>query len=145
MFLCLVNSHFRARSWKRAAFILSVFSFPAGLPRRFLTLALPAQNSASGSLESAPTIRVYSTRRLGLLVLGGLTLIQFGCSPRLDLAPAPPFTYAFVTNSGSHTLSVIDLKSFKNVKTIPVGKSPTKVTASHKGICCWWPTPARIR
>ena len=74
-----------------------------------------------------------SSGRRTSLFLGGLILVQLRCGPKMDLDPAPPFAYAFVANTGSHTLSVIDLKSFKNIKTIPVGKSPTKLAASPKG------------
>src|SRR5437016_2857395 len=55
---------------------------------------------------------------------------QMSCTEEMDLGPVPPFTHAFVTNAGTNSVSVIDLKNFKNIQTIPVGQSPAGVIAS---------------
>ncbi len=46
------------------------------------------------------------------------------------LAHAQPFAY--ITNQGSHDVSVIDLASQKVVATVPVGRSPAGVVASSR-------------
>ena len=55
---------------------------------------------------------------------------QIRCNEESVPGGTPAFTYAYVTNLGNHTVSVIDLHSFKNIKTIPVGKSPDRIVAS---------------
>ena len=52
------------------------------------------------------------------------------CTEEMDLGPVPPFTHAFVANAGTNSVSVIDLKNFKNIQTIPVGQSPAEAIAS---------------
>ena len=47
---------------------------------------------------------------------------------RLDRAAAAPFAY--ITNQGSHNVSVIDLALQRVVATVPVGKSPAGVVAA---------------
>src|SRR5581483_2051607 len=42
----------------------------------------------------------------------------------------PPQGYAFVSNGGSNSVSVIDLSSLQLVRTIGVGNNPTGVTPS---------------
>ena len=69
-------------------------------------------------------------RWLWHLLLAFVLIAECGCGDDLDLGTIPPFTHAYVANLGSHTVSVIDLKSFKNVKTIAVGKSPGRLAAS---------------
>ena len=54
-------------------------------------------------------------------------------SPRCCCAPtagASPFAY--ITNQGSHDVSVIDLASQQVVATVPVGRSPAGVVASSR-------------
>ncbi len=43
------------------------------------------------------------------------------------IAEAAPFAY--ITNQGSHDVSVIDLASQKVIATVPVGRSPAGVVA----------------
>jgi YVTN family beta-propeller protein len=69
-------------------------------------------------------------RWLWHLLLAFVLMAECGCNDDLDLGAIPPFTHAYVANLGSHTVSVIDLKSFKNVNTIAVGKSPGRLAAS---------------
>jgi len=69
-------------------------------------------------------------RWLWHLLLASVFILECGCGDDLDLGTIPPFTHVYVANLGSHTVSVIDLKSFKNVKTIAVGKSPNRLAAS---------------
>src|SRR5258708_7925611 len=64
---------------------------------------------------------------IGWLLIG---YSQFSCKDESIPAGTPAFTYAYVTNLGNHTVSVIDLHSFKNIKTIQVGKSPDRIVAS---------------
>src|ERR1035437_840298 len=37
---------------------------------------------------------------------------------------------AFISNEGSNTVTVVDLRTFQVRRTVPVGKNPTGVTAS---------------
>jgi YVTN family beta-propeller protein len=38
---------------------------------------------------------------------------------------------AFVSNRGSNTLSVLDLKTLKEIKQIPLGKMPARLSVIH--------------
>jgi YVTN family beta-propeller protein len=38
---------------------------------------------------------------------------------------------AFVSNRGSNTLSVLDLTSLKEIKQIPLGKMPARLSVIH--------------
>ena len=49
---------------------------------------------------------------------------QIRCNDESVPGDTPSFTYAYVTNLGNHTVSVIDLHSFKNIKTIPGWEIP---------------------
>ena len=53
-----------------------------------------------------------------------------GCHQQGLVYPAAYHELAYVTNGKSNDVSVIDMRSFKTVKTISVGKSPTGITAS---------------
>jgi YVTN family beta-propeller protein len=66
-----------------------------------------------------------------LLFLSALALLAItGCQQQGLVYPAAYHESAYVTNGKSNDVSVIDMRSFKTVKTIPVGKSPTGVAAS---------------
>ena len=69
-------------------------------------------------------------RWLWHLLLASVFILECGCGDDLDPGTIPPFAHVYVANLGSHTVSVIDLKSFKNAKTIAVGKSPGRLAAS---------------
>lgn len=59
-----------------------------------------------------------------------LAVLLAGCNePALEY-PAAYREYTYVTNGKSNDVTVIDNLSFKTVKTIAVGKSPTGITAS---------------
>jgi YVTN family beta-propeller protein len=58
-----------------------------------------------------------------------LLLIAACQQPTLEY-PAAYHEYAYITNGKSHDVSVIDMRSFKILKTIAVGKGPTGITAS---------------
>src|SRR5262245_41120387 len=77
-------------------------------------------------------MRFHQGLRLWLwhLMLAFFFIIECGCNDDLDLGTIPPFSHDYVANLDSNTVSFIDLKSFKNVKTIAVGKSPGRVAAS---------------
>src|SRR3954466_2180507 len=58
-----------------------------------------------------------------------LLLIAACQQPTLEY-PAAYHEYAYVTNGKSNDVSVIDMRSFKTLKTISVGKGPTGVASS---------------
>jgi len=49
-----------------------------------------------------------------------------------SLAPAGAAPFAYITNQGSHDVSVIDLASQRVVATVPVGRAPAGVVASSR-------------
>ncbi len=69
--------------------------------------------------------------RRGLLAVVTLLALTFtGCRQEtLDYPPAYR-EYSYVTNGKSNDVTVIDNRTFKSVKTIAVGKSPTGIAAS---------------
>jgi len=58
------------------------------------------------------------------------TLLLAGLTTLAAAAPAAPFAY--ITNQGSHDVSVIDLALDKVVATVPVGRSPAGVVAASR-------------
>lgn len=57
--------------------------------------------------------------------IGALLGIAFGCAASAFAAP-----FAYITNQGSHDVSVIDLAQQRVVATVPVGRSPAGVVAA---------------
>ena len=76
------------------------------------------------ALPTTASLPTVSWRRVVL----GLACL-FALSPAA-LVQAQPFAY--ITNQGSHDVSVIDLASQKVVATVPVGRSPAGVVASSR-------------
>jgi YVTN family beta-propeller protein len=68
-------------------------------------------------------------RRVPLLI-SALALLFAGCRQQGLEYPAAYHEYAYVTNGKSNDVSVIDMRSFKTLKTISVGKGPTGVASS---------------
>ena len=56
------------------------------------------------------------------------TLVGAGLGAAMMWAAAAPFAY--ITNQGSHDVSVIDLANQRVVATVPVGRSPAGVVAA---------------
>ncbi len=76
----------------------------------------------SAALRPAPGFAVtFASAALAALAL--LT----GCTPRSAEAP---HSFAYVTNSGSNRVSVIDLGTLKVTASLATGNNPTGVTAS---------------
>ena len=63
-----------------------------------------------------------------------LALIAFeaGCLEKLPNYPPAYREYAYVTNGKSNTVSVLDMRNYKSIATIPVGKNPSGVTANSQ-------------
>ncbi len=59
-----------------------------------------------------------------------ICLLLAGCQETLPDYPPAYREYAYVTNGKSNDVSVIDLLNYRPLKTIPVGKGPTGVTAN---------------
>jgi YVTN family beta-propeller protein len=68
--------------------------------------------------------------KLRLCVFVLLLLVIAGCRQPTLQYPAAYHEYAYVTNGKSNDVSVIDMRSFKTLKSIAVGKGPTGITAS---------------
>ena len=64
-----------------------------------------------------------------LCYASSVTLGSTACHQRPTVEPGY-HEYAYVTNGQSNSVSVLDLLQLRNVKTIPVGASPTGVAAS---------------
>ncbi len=61
---------------------------------------------------------------LVLLATGWLV----GCGATAPARPVPQ-VYAFVSNGGSHTVTVVDLATLETVATVPVGYGPSRIRA----------------
>ena len=66
---------------------------------------------------------------LVVLGAGALAYWYFRATELVDRGPLYR-EYAYITNGGSNTVSVIDLRTFRLRATIPVGLNPTGVTAN---------------
>ena len=59
-------------------------------------------------------------------------LIATGCTQKLPNYPPAYREYAYVTNGKSNTVSVLDMRNYKPIATIPVGNNPTGVAANSQ-------------
>src|SRR5262245_37220098 len=75
-------------------------------------------------------LRVWSPRLAGLALLILLSAVLLGCTEELPNYPPAYREYAYVTNGKSNEVSVIDTLTFKGVKRIRVGESPTGIAAN---------------
>ncbi len=75
---------------------------------------------AAGSIENYVAVYALPDYRL-------LGTIKIGTDPNW-IAVRPDSKIAFVSNRGSGTLSVIDIDNLKELKQIPVGKMPQRVS-----------------
>jgi YVTN family beta-propeller protein len=66
-----------------------------------------------------------------LIPLGGRTMYAIGLGALL-LGDAQAAPFAYITNQGSHDVSVIDLAAQQVVATVKVGRSPAGVVASSR-------------
>ena len=64
-------------------------------------------------------------RNLLLCCFAAGSFFLAGCREQGLEYPAAYHEYAYVTNGKSNSVSAIDMRSFKTVKTISVGKGPT--------------------
>src|SRR5437588_11068061 len=78
-----------------------------------------------------PTLRKLLFIVVLLPVLAALGWWYFREAALPDYGPAYR-EYAYVTNGKSNTVSVIDLRTFSPIKTIPVGAEPAGIAANHK-------------
>ena len=70
--------------------------------------------------------KAVTGRQVAGLVLGAMAVLA-GCSKNKS---EPAHTFAYVTNSGSNSVSVLDLATMKVTRTLSTGDNPTGVTAS---------------
>lgn len=66
-------------------------------------------------------------------MFAGLVLaFSIACTQKLPNYPPAYREYAYVTNGKSNTVSVLDMRNFKSIATIAVGKNPTGVAANSQ-------------
>ena len=61
-----------------------------------------------------------------------VAMFTAGCTQKLPNYPPADREYAYVTNGKSNTVSVLDMRNYKSVATIPVGSNPTGVAANSQ-------------
>jgi YVTN family beta-propeller protein len=72
-------------------------------------------------------------RRAPFLFLAGLTSLLPGCRPHdFPDYPANYREYAYVTNGGSNSVTVLDVVNVRQDRTIPVGAGPTGVAVNPR-------------
>ena len=72
---------------------------------------------------------LYTPWRVLVLLLLALST---ACTQRLPNYPPAYREYAYVTNGKSNSVSVLDMRAFRSIATIPVGKNPTGVAANSQ-------------
>ena len=97
------------------------------------------QLPGSYTLSATSGIQV-DTANVAVTGLGPVGKIPVGIGPD-GIAVSPDGTRAYVSNSASHTISVIDTATNKVLKAIPVGNGPRWVGVSPDGtrayVCCY--------
>jgi len=66
------------------------------------------------------------------LTLAALFAFSTACTQKLPNYPPAYREYAYVTNGKSDTVSVLDMRAFRAIATIAVGKNPTGVAANSQ-------------
>ena len=61
-----------------------------------------------------------------------VALVAGGCTQKLPNYPPAYREYAYVTNGKSNTVTVLDMREYKPVATIPVGNNPSGVAANSQ-------------
>jgi YVTN family beta-propeller protein len=72
----------------------------------------------------------HSKRLLSLTVLA--LLCAGGCTQKLPNYPPAYREYAYVTNGKSNSVTVLDMRNYNSVATIPVGNNPSGVAANSQ-------------
>jgi YVTN family beta-propeller protein len=67
-------------------------------------------------------------------VFSSILIVAFStsCTQKLPNYPPAYREYAYVTNGKSNTVSVLDMRNYRSVTTIPVGLNPTGVVANSE-------------
>ena len=78
---------------------------------------------STGRVPAGATLRDWLS-----VMIGAGTVAVLLCGP----APARATPFAYITNQGSHDVSVIDLATQRVIATVPVGRSPAGVVASSR-------------
>src|SRR5262249_59212836 len=82
-------------------------------------------------LRPRPAGSLRSTLRHFPILIALLVAALCGCNQAAD--PMPNYREdAYVTNGGSSTVTVVDLRSLSIRATVPVGRNPTGVTANPR-------------
>ncbi|HET9087482.1 MAG TPA: YncE family protein [Acidobacteriaceae bacterium] len=77
--------------------------------------------------------RLRQSRRAPFLFLAGLTSLLLGCRPHdFPDYPANYREYAYVTNGGSNSVTVLDVVNVRQDRTIPVGTDPTGLAVNPR-------------
>ena len=76
-----------------------------------------------GALHPPPAIRA---------IVAAVLLLATGCTQKLPNYPPAYREYAYVTNGKSNSVSVLDMRNYSSIATIPVGANPTGVAANSQ-------------
>ena len=101
------------------------------LPGKTRSFALHLQKAGSStSLRSARNDNIFFRSRFVVALTGPLLLV--GCRSQAPAYPANYREYAYVTNGGSNTVTVLDVLNLRQDRVIAVGADPTGVAANPK-------------
>ena len=64
------------------------------------------------------------------MLIASCLVVTGACTQKLPNYPPAYREYAFVTNGKSNSVSVLDMRNYKPIATIPVGNNPTGVAVN---------------
>ena len=67
---------------------------------------------------------------VGRFAIALLTILSAGCTQKLPDYPPAYREYAYVSNGKSNSVSVLDMRNYRLIATIPVGANPTGIAAN---------------
>lgn len=69
---------------------------------------------------------------VGRFAIALLTILSAGCTQKLPDYPPAYREYAYVSNGKSNSVSVLDMRNYRLIATIPVGANPTGIAANSQ-------------
>ena len=104
-----------------------------GFAVKFRALRKILLDSGDVRVLQQPPLCLPARRRIAFVTLASVALLLSGCRRR-GFPDVPPGyrEFAYVTNGGSNTVSVLDLVYMRQDRTLQVGDQPTGVTANPK-------------
>ncbi|PYY14069.1 MAG: hypothetical protein DMG61_11255, partial [Acidobacteria bacterium] len=71
-------------------------------------------------------------KKIHLSLLASFVVLASSCTQKLPNYPPAYREYAYVTNGKSNSVSVLDMRNYNAVATIPVGANPTGIAANSQ-------------